>query len=499
MSSFPTHTDLAQDEAGQPVPPRRRWLKWAAVASGLFVVAFIVLFLAWKRTAENRLQAAIDRITAAGEPLFPDDFNSPPIPDGDNAAVLYEQAAKLVEASGVYGSPLLGGCIEREAEDDAFVTTCGALLAAHSDALALVREARSRPKLRWSTEYTSPLMDSIFPNLSGSRALSKLLRVQARIDDARRQDAEFIRSLEDILALGAAVDQRPELIAHLIALAIEAQALYAIESVGAKLVMKDANDPAANGSADRAAVKRLIDRMLDDEVLNAGIVRAMQLERAMQLDTVLMVSSGRMSLDKISGSAPEPRSPRALYAFLAPLFKLDGLAMLDYMSHTIHAVQLRSLPEYSAYMNSVPPPPFVRPGNRLQQVQHVLSRILFPSLDRAIVLHYRLLMHRRMAAVALAIRMYETDHGHRPRDLDSLVPDYLPAIPADPMSTSGVIQYLPDAEYPRLYSVGPDGIDDGGEYEYKFRSVINWDVADSPFFLDGLPPSPDDDDADYSP
>lgn len=497
MSSFPRHDDRTPD--GRPVPARRRWLKWAGVASVLFVIAFVLLFLAWSRVAGNRLQAAIDRITAAGEPLFPDDFNSPPIPDGDNAAVLYEEAATLVEASGASKSPLLDRCIELEVDDDEFMSTCGALVAEHADALALVREARGRPNVRWSIEYTSPLMDTIFPNLSGARTLGKLLRIKMKIDDLRRQDAEFVQAIEDTLALAAAVDQRPELIAHLIALATEAQALYAIEEFGARLVIRSIDNPAAEDSADPNAVRRLINRMLDDEVLNAGIVRAMQSERAMQLDTVLMVSSGRMTPGVLSGPGPGAQTPGPLLVILTPLFKLDGLAMLDYMSHTVHAVQLPSLPEFREYMNSIPPPPFMRPGNRLQQIQHILSNILFPSLNRAIVLHYRLLSHRRMAAIALAIRMYEIDHGHRPRVLDSLVPDYLPAIPADPMTTNGVIQYLPGAEYPRLYSIGPNGTDDGGEYGYKRSGGINWDVADSPFFLDGLPPSPDEDDADYLP
>jgi hypothetical protein len=97
-----------------------------------------------------------------------------------------------------------------------------------------------------------------------------------------------------------------------------------------------------------------------------------------------------------------------------------------------------------------------------------------------------------MAATALAIRLFELDHGHRPLTLDELVPDYLSEVPADPMSSNGVIQYLPNAEHPRLYSIGPDGIDDGGEYVYKSEGRINYDMADIPFFLNGQPPAPKD-------
>jgi hypothetical protein len=62
------------------------------------------------------------------------------------------------------------------------------------------------------------------------------------------------------------------------------------------------------------------------------------------------------------------------------------------------------------------------------------------------------------------------------------------------MSSNGVIQYLPNAEHPRLYSIGPDGIDDGGEYVYIERAAASHrrDMADIPFFLNGQPPAPKD-------
>lgn len=43
---------------------------------------------------------------------------------------------------------------------------------------------------------------------------------------------------------------------------------------------------------------------------------------------------------------------------------------------------------------------------------------------------------RRMATVALAVRLYALDHGAFPQNLAQLVPQYLPAIPADPYPAS---------------------------------------------------------------
>jgi hypothetical protein len=81
------HPPLASASA-TPHPPRRWWLKRIALAVVLFIAGFITLFVIWHRVADQRLQAAIDKIKAAGEPLYPEDFNTPPIPDEDNCRPL---------------------------------------------------------------------------------------------------------------------------------------------------------------------------------------------------------------------------------------------------------------------------------------------------------------------------------------------------------------------------------------------------------------------------
>jgi hypothetical protein len=60
---------------------------------------------------------------------------------------------------------------------------------------------------------------------------------------------------------------------------------------------------------------------------------------------------------------------------------------------------------------------------------------------------------RRMAATALAMRLYELDHGQRPESLGELVPRYLPAVPEDPFVENGqTIRYSIEADGPVLRS-----------------------------------------------
>jgi hypothetical protein len=65
--------------------------------------------------------------------------------------------------------------------------------------------------------------------------------------------------------------------------------------------------------------------------------------------------------------------------------------------------------------------------------------------------------------VELAIRAFIVDRGEPPPDLDSLSPDYLPVIPHDPRSSRPLV-YRPRGKEFVLYSVGADGVDDGGRF-----------------------------------
>jgi hypothetical protein len=59
------------------------------------------------------------------------------------------------------------------------------------------------------------------------------------------------------------------------------------------------------------------------------------------------------------------------------------------------------------------------------------------SYARAFFLHYQSLAKRRAAAVSLALRLYELDHGCRPKTLDELEGEYLDKVPGDPMEPGG--------------------------------------------------------------
>lgn len=67
----------------------------------------------------------------------------------------------------------------------------------------------------------------------------------------------------------------------------------------------------------------------------------------------------------------------------------------------------------------------------------------------------------RLLAADLAIEEYLDDHGRLPKRLQELVPRYLSRLPADPFDNGPLVFRRRDSGYD-LYSIGPDGRDDGG-------------------------------------
>jgi hypothetical protein len=62
----------------------------------------------------------------------------------------------------------------------------------------------------------------------------------------------------------------------------------------------------------------------------------------------------------------------------------------------------------------------------------------------------------------LALRLYRLEHGAYPESLEALAPRYLATVPADPFALNAALRYRRKGSKYVLYSIGPDGVDNGG-------------------------------------
>ena len=88
-----------------------------------------------------------------------------------------------------------------------------------------------------------------------------------------------------------------------------------------------------------------------------------------------------------------------------------------------------------------------------------------PAVEMVLNAEDRGNMRLELTKLAFALAEYRAQHGVYPAKLADLVPKYVAAIPADVFS-GGALHYKPQADGYLLYSVGPNGKDDGGRNEY---------------------------------
>jgi hypothetical protein len=106
---------------------------------------------------------------------------------------------------------------------------------------------------------------------------------------------------------------------------------------------------------------------------------------------------------------------------------------------------------------------FMGPKARGEMIGNILITLLLPAIEKVQGAADRSEQWQRNLQVAFALAAYQRDHGRYPAELDELAPKYLEKVPDDLFSGGPLIYRLEDKGY-LLYSVGPNGMDDGGRW-----------------------------------
>ncbi len=478
------------NDAAQAIPPRYWWLKRILLASGGFLLLLISLRVWWGWEAHRRLQAEIDRIIAAGEPIYPEDFDpKEQIPDDQNAVRLILDAYTAVNITTDQGKLL----------DELSFVPCrserqqqvAAILEANRSALELVRRARGLPGADWGSRFRSPVTQpNFFALWSENYQLSRILFLATMDAVCRADHAQALEIIQDQLVYARVLRASSTLAQQLSASSTHGYALRGLEHILPKLGASNGAAPTDPRWADTA--KGLIRDLLDEEDLSHGVVRSLFVQRMIAWDWYRGVANGDLSWTTlfVGGPMPASRGDAVWGRAARPLIDLEGLS--DLRTLTAHLAAIRK-PNYASAT------PVLREPKEKLELLHALAHP-FSSYDgnwtskRVRDGYFGTLAMRRLAAIAIAIRLYELEHGHRPGTLDELVGHALAQIPPDPHAADGrPFGYLPDADPAILYSVGEDGKDDGGRFEVAGGGVSRR-VLDLPFFLDGKRPYPRADD-----
>jgi hypothetical protein len=100
--------------------------------------------------------------------------------------------------------------------------------------------------------------------------------------------------------------------------------------------------------------------------------------------------------------------------------------------------------------------------NAFDSFRYALSGMSIVNWQHVFYNLVRLETQRSLLLAAIALQRYQLRYGKLPPDLESLVPEFLTAVPVDYMNGQ-LLHYRVESDRSfRLYSVGLDGKDDGG-------------------------------------
>ncbi len=463
----------------EPIPPRYWWLKRIGVVAGVLFVILFALRIWWGWEANRRLQAEIDKIIAAGEPIYPEDFDpKEEVPNEQNAARLLigaDEATNLAPEQQELLKKVTGDPEPIRARlDQARGITEG-----NSEVFRRLRRARKLPGTDWGIRIRTPAINTSIPSYSGQRQLSKLMYVSAMYHHGTGNDAEAVEVLRDALAHSDSLNQQQTLIGQLVAWACGALTMKAIEEIlpSLHIVLDEGSSAGRLDAASRSQIRSLLTRLMDERGMREGMRRAMMCERMYQVDIHKELMGGNSTMSSMFGwGGPMPVSvPDVAWRHaLGPALTLDLITVLRETTPFVDAADATSF----SGVPSVGEDSTDESGFRFLLPPH--QSFLSGSFERSFELYFRLLARRRVAGTAVAIRLYEVDHGQRPESLAELVPDYLPHMLEDPFTEDGqALRYLPNAAHPVVYSIDANRVDDGGRAANQRR---DGDIA---FFLDG--------------
>ena len=397
-------------------------LKWGGVVLGLFLVVFFS-WSAWHtRVTGRRLEARLQALRAAGDPVSLADLAARPIPPGDNADVALEDVAAEAEAiqKGLMEIfPKIGrpeGSMDAETQ-----SKVEALFRDHPRVVPRLLEAAERPDYAHAydvslptTEFLSKLMDVIPKHRTAARVLaawSMLLTSQEKRDEAIAVNVAGLK-------LSAHWSREPMLIGYLVSVATTRQAL-----LGAAQVLR--SGPVAEES------RRALDAELARRDDLDGYRRALRVERSFSLTVCREFT-------------------RNMFWLRGWLFNNALLMFIDFYEEHLQ--------------RSEPPSPGLAalgPPTSTRGYWHPL-RPLADLLEPAVLAARRAAETQRAIVRALrvlnALQALPPD-APAPADLTTLG---LPAAAIlDPYTEKPlIVKKLPEGWL--VYSVGPDLVDDGG-------------------------------------
>ncbi|HUT73489.1 MAG TPA: hypothetical protein VM221_01490 [Armatimonadota bacterium] len=418
------------------------------------VVALAVAYWLFVASLQKTVDQRLAQLRAKGLPTEWAQVIPPPVPDKDNAAILYQQAFDKFQGSRFFHDGYtLGKFVKGRAPGTRrkLAAEVQEILARNQAALDLVRAAADKPRCWFRLWNNASNPEGIlFGHGASMRQCARLLSAEALIRSERGDTAGTVASCRTGLKLAAHAGAEPTLNGFLGRIILSIDTYQAIQ----QMIEEQALDPRAC---------RDLFYALGESDVGGGIQKALGSElvsgRWLSFEEVDRLPRKAAYSDVVSLGVARNRRLKALAAlYVSPLGKplhlLDKIAYLDSLGEELPLAKKpyrESEPGYRELKRKLADLPsycFIARGD--------------PSdCDRFVVARDRITAMRDAMRVALALEAYHRKHGAYPDSLAALHADPGWKLPQDPF-TGKDFGYGRQGDGFVLYSWGEDLDDDKG-------------------------------------
>jgi hypothetical protein len=314
-----------------------------------------------------------------------------------------------------------------------------------ASALPLARSLAEKPDGRHQLTFGPNPLNTLLTDQQHSRTVFNLLRYDA-LDLAQQGDPKgSLRSCQAIVNAARSLDDEPVIISQLIRIAGIAVAGGAIERT------------LALGEPPVEDLSRL-QKLLEEEDAHRTLLVALRGERAIQHKLFTGMSNGAIDLEASPGGGTGSGLTGLFSGWTQKnLARREHPDMLEILGRAIAVARLPE-GEQAAGEKEVDDAILALPRTL------VLTRLLMPAIRKFGAAARRKLAMVRCLKVLVALEQYRREKGAWPPKLENLTPKLLKRVPLDPFNGK-LLRYRPVADGVIVYSVGPDGTDNGGNID----------------------------------
>ena len=309
---------------------------------------------------------------------------------------------------------------------------------------------------------TSRSFNDTFPEYAKFRAMARLLSLESQVKEANGDYNGAVNSGLDAIEMGVMIPRNGVLIADLVGIACEA--------IGRKRLWDDYPHLTA------AQAQNALNRLQKIEAKRFAFADVMEEEKRFGQSALLETFrnpqqfSPQMAHDSDEMNSTEP-TPMQTWVGQMELTWIGKRAIFENHNRYMNQFIQNQRQPYGLHL---PPPPLPTDP---------INAISLPVFSEARIKQVTAETENRLLAISLALQAYRVSHGSYPQTLDAVAANIPAILLTDPFAAQGNLRYRRDGAKYVLYSVGPDGRDDGGRPIYDKTKTVSSDGSERMRYL----------------